>query len=837
MSVTTKANIIQVPITTEMPQKFLSYAAYVVKDRAIPNADDGLKKVQRRILISQLNMGLTPDRPHKKTVGIVGEAMGKYHPHGDASIYQALVRMAQPWSMRYPLIDSQGNFGSIDGDPPAAMRYTEARIDRIANEGLLQDLSKDTVDYTPTFDNAMEEPSVLPSKMPNLLLNGATGIAVGMATNMAPHNLREVTDAICATIDNPEITVEELLQDHIQGPDFPTAGIIYGHEGIKNAFTTGKGSIVIRGKADIEIQKNGRERILITELPYTVNKANLIIKIAKLVNEKVIEGIVDIRDETNREGMRVVCELKRSGNPNVILNNLYKHTELQSTFSINNVALVGGEPKLLNIKQLIENHIRHRYEVITKRSQAELQKVKYQAHILEGYLHVIEKVDSVIKIIKASPDSVAAIANLIKAYKLSQEQAKAILDMRLKKLTGLEIEKIKKQHQECQERIQYLEELLASGQKRKELIKEELHYLKKKFGDPRRTEIVANTGEIGIEDIIPNIPMVITLTHRGYIKATPLANYKAQHRGGIGSKSVKTKSEDTLTHCFVANAHNYLLIFTQYGKIFWKKVYELPQGSKQAQGRAIQNVIELEGGDQVCSILKVARLRDKDYNHDKFVTFCTRNGTIKKCPLEAFSRPMKRGIRAITFREEDRLISVQLTYPDHHIILGSKTGSAIRFHHTQVNPTGRTAIGVRGIRLQSKKQKDANEAIGMISTPENDDTTILVVSEKKFGKRSYIRDYKIQKRGGMGVKTMKITNKTGKLVAIKAVRASDDIIIMKASGTAVRIHAKSVRIISRVTQGCRVLRDSKKGETDPIAYVEVIKDFESEKKEKPSLFE
>ena len=811
--------IIPVSIEDETRTSYLNYAVFVITYRALPNVKDGLKPVLRRIFVALNGMGLTQDKPFKKMVRIVGEVMGKYHPYGDSSIYLSLVRLAQFWSMRYPLIDPQGNMGSIDGDEPAAMRYTEGRLKKITEEGLLADLSEEVVQYHPNFDNSLKEPEALTGPLPNLIVNGSIGIAVGMATKMAPHNLREATNAIVAYIDDPDITTTALME-HITAPDFPTGGIIYGLKGVRDAFETGRGRIVVRGKATIEPLGSGRQQIIVTEVPYMVNKSVMIERTAQLIQNETIKGISELRDESDKEGIRIVYELKKDAIAHVVLNTLYKFTELQSTFSVNNVALVDGTPKLLNIKELIHYYVVHRHDVINRRTEAQQRKALYQKHLLEGYLLVADNINEVVEIIKKSKDAQEAKQALDKQYNLSEIQTKAILEMRLQRLTGLERQKIVQQHKDTEALLVHLAAILADKNKRMEIVKEELQHLSKRYGDERRTRVEADTADLGIEDLIPNQRMVITLSKQGYIKTTPLKTYRLQHRGGVGAKGVGTKKEDFLDQLFVASAHDYLLIFTASGKVFSQKVYGLPQGGKNAQGRAIQNILEIAPNDTICSILRVEKLNDEDFIEGKYVTFATARGVVKKVALSAFKRPMRRGIRAITFKENDKLIGVKLTEKEHYIILGLSSGKAIRFNQAAVRPMGRTAAGVRGITLASPEDK----VIGMISTPEKEATTILVLAEKGYGKRSKIKDYRITNRGGKGIKTIQITNKTGKLIAIKAVTKEDELMIMNASGITLRTPVAAMRTMSRSTQGVRMLRLRNQ---DSIASMAIIRNIDN----------
>ncbi|MBX2963221.1 MAG: DNA gyrase subunit A [Cyclobacteriaceae bacterium] len=798
---------------------YIDYSMSVIVSRALPDVRDGLKPVHRRVLFGMLELGVNYNKSYKKSARIVGEVLGKYHPHGDASVYDTMVRMAQDWSMRYPLVDGQGNFGSIDGDAPAAMRYTEARLRRIAEE-LLADINKDTVDFQPNFDDSLTEPTVLPGKFPNLLVNGASGIAVGMATNMAPHNLREVVDGVIAYIDNNEITIEGLMK-FVTAPDFPTGGIIYGISGVREAYLTGRGRVVIRSKAEIVTQSNGREQIIVTEIPYQVNKALMIEKTAALINEKKIEGISDIRDESDRDGYRIVYDLKKDAIANIVLNNLFKYTQLQSNFGINNVALVKGRPQTLNLKDLIKNFVEHRHEVVVRRTKYELNEAEKRAHILEGYLIALDNLDEVIALIRSSKDPETAKAELMKRFGLSDIQSKAILEMRLQRLTGLEREKIQQEYKEVTELIGRLKEILSSEPLRMQIIKDELTELRERYGDERRT-LVIQTEEDDIlpEDMIPNEEMVITISNQGYIKRTSLSEYRTQGRGGTGSRGVTTKEDDFTEHLFIAQAHNYLLIFTEFGKVYWKKVYEIPEGNKTSKGRAIQNLINIEPGDAVKSIINIKSLEDEEYINSNFVILCTEKGTIKKTSLEAYSRPRQGGINAITIHEGDKLLSASLTNGKNHIIIAKSEGKAVHFSEEDVRPMGRTAAGVRGVTLDSSTDK----VIGMICIT-REDANLLVVSEKGYGKRSSIDDYRVTKRGGKGVKTINITGKTGKLVAIKEVVDEDDLMIINRSGITIRIRVSELRVMGRATQGVRLI---KLNEDDRISSVEKIKQMADE---------
>ncbi|MCP3659642.1 MAG: DNA gyrase subunit A [Bacteroidetes bacterium] len=814
-----ESNIIPVAIETEMRGAYIDYSMSVIVSRALPDVRDGLKPVHRRVLYGMQELALYHDKPHKKSARIVGEVLGKFHPHSDTSVYDAMVRMAQEWSLRYILIDGQGNFGSIDGDQPAAMRYTEARFKKVSSE-MIADLNKNTVDFVPNFDDSLKEPTVLPAKIPNLLINGSSGIAVGMATNMAPHNLSEVIDGILAFIDNNEITIEELMK-YIIAPDFPTGGIIYGYQGVKEALQTGRGRIVMRGKATIDINSNGKEQIIVTEIPYAVNKALMIEKTAMLVNGKKIEGISDIRDESDKDGLRVVYDLKRDAVSSVVLNNLFKYTSLQTSFSVNNVALVKGKPKQLNLRDLILHFVDHRHEVVTRRTQYELDQAEKRMHILEGYLIALDNLDQVIALIKASKDPSEARIALMKNYELSEIQARAILDLRLHKLTGLEREKIVKEYEELKKHIEELKAILADHGLRMQIIKDELIEIKEKYGDSRRTIIEHDADDITMEDMIPNESMVITVSNQGYIKRSPLVEYKTQGRGGVGARGVSTKKDDFTSDLFVASAHDYLLVFTQFGKVYWKKVYAIPEGSKTSQGRAIQNLIQIDPNDSVKSILKVSNLKDEDYLNSHFIVMCTTNGKIKKTSLEAFSRPRSNGINAITINEGDTLLDVKLTGGESQIVMASYFGRSVRFNEGDVRAMGRTAAGVRGITLGVK----GDHVIGMV-TIENEESDLLVVSEKGYGKRSSIQNYRITKRGGKGVKTLNITDKTGKLVTIKEVVDADDLMIINKSGITIRMQVKNLRTMGRATQGVRLIRLN---ENDKIASVEKVRvDIEEE---------
>lgn len=807
-----RQGIIPINIEDEMRGAYIDYSMSVIISRALPDVRDGLKPVHRRVLYGMQELGVNYNKPYKKSARIVGEVLGKYHPHGDGSVYDTMVRMAQDWSLRYTLVDGQGNFGSIDGDSPAAMRYTEARLRRIAEE-MLADINKDTVDFQPNFDDSLTEPSVLPGKLPNLLVNGSSGIAVGMATNMAPHNLREVVDGIVAYIDNRDITIDELMK-YVIAPDFPTGAIIYGVQGVREAFRTGRGRVVVRAKAEIVTNSGGREQIIVTEIPYMVNKALMIEKTAALVNEKKIEGISDIRDESDRDGYRIVYDLKRDAMSSVVLNNLFKYTQLQSSFGVNNVALVKGRPQTLNLKELIQYFVDHRHEVVVRRTKFELAEAERRAHILEGYLIALDHLDEVIALIRAAKDPETAKIELMTRFSLSEIQAKAILDMRLQRLTGLEREKIQQEYKEVKELIARLNEILGSEPIRMQIIKDELAELRERYGDDRRTQVVHSDDDITMEDMIPNEEMVITISNQGYIKRTLLTEYRTQGRGGVGSRGVATKEDDFTEHLFIAHAHNYLLIFTQLGKVHWKRVYEIPEGNKTSKGRAIQNLIHIEPGDMVRAVINVKDLEDENYINNNFVILCTEKGIIKKTALEAYSRPRQGGITAITVHEGDMLINASLTNGNNHIVIAKSEGKAVHFHESDVRPMGRTAAGVRGVTLDST----ADKVIGMICVT-REDANLLVVSEKGYGKRSPMEDYRITKRGGKGVKTINITSKTGKLVAIKEVFDTDDLMIINRSGITIRIKVSELRIMGRATQGVRLI---KLNDDDRISSVEKI---------------
>ena len=810
--------IIQINIEDEMKSAYIDYSMSVIVSRALPDVRDGFKPVHRRVLYGMQDLGVYSNRPHKKSARIVGEVLGKYHPHGDSSVYDTMVRMAQPWSLRYPLVDGQGNFGSIDGDSPAAMRYTEARLRKIAEE-MLEDLEKETVDFRPNFDDSLEEPTVMPTKIPNLLINGASGIAVGMATNMAPHNLSEVIDGIIAFVDNKDIEIEELL-NYVKAPDFPTGGIIYGYEGVRDAFLTGRGRVVIRGKAEIE-DNNGREQIIVTEIPYQVNKSEMIKKIADLVNDKKIEGISDLRDESDRNGMRIVFEIKRDAIANVVLNKLYKFTALQTSFSVNNICLVDGRPRLLNLRDMISEFVAFRHEVVIRRTRFDLRKAEERAHILEGLIIASDNIDEVIEIIKSSASPDSARERLSERFGLSEIQTRAIVDMRLRQLTGLEQDKLRAEFEELMATITDLKDILANEERRMQIIKDELKDMKAKYGDERRSRIEYSASEMRMEDLIADEEVVITISHAGYIKRTNLAEYKVQNRGGMGSKGSATREKDFLEHLFVATNHNYLLIFTEKGRCFWMRVYEIPEGNKLAKGRAIQNLINIPQDDKVKAYVKVQDLTDQEYIKNNYIIMCSKLGVIKKTSLAAYSRPRSNGINAITIRENDELLEARLTNGENEIVLATSSGRAIRFNEAKVRPMGRNAAGVRGVTLTAEN----DEVIGMICV-ENIFSTILVVSEKGYGKRTYLNDpedkepvYRITNRGGKGVKTLNITEKTGKLLSIQVVSDEDDLMIITKSGVTIRMHIDTLRTMGRATQGVRLINLKGTAEIAAIARV------------------
>ena len=803
-----REKLIPINIEEAMKSAYIDYSMSVIVSRALPDVRDGLKPVHRRVLFGMSELGLRSNSKYKKSAFIVGEVLGKYHPHGDSSVYDTMVRMAQEWSLRYMLVDGQGNFGSIDGDSPAAMRYTEARLKKIS-EDMVQDLDKDTVDFQLNYDDSLKEPTVLPTKIPNLLVNGASGIAVGMATNMPPHNLSEVIDGTIAYIDNNNIEISELI-NHIKAPDFPTGGIIYGYDGVKEAFETGRGRVVMRGKAIFE-EVNGRECIIVTEIPYLVNKSDMIQKTAQLINDKKIDGISNIRDESDRKGMRIVYVLKKDAIPNIVLNKLFKHTSLQSSFSVNNIALVNGRPKLLNLKEMIVHFVEHRHEVVVRRTKFELKKAEDRAHILQGLIIASDNIDDMISIIKASKNADDARENLIKKYDLSENQSKAIVEMRLRQLTGLEQDKLRNEYDDLVNLIKDLKDILANKNRRMSIIKDELLDIKNSHGDERKSIIEFSGGELSIEDMIPDEKVVLTISHAGYIKRTSLSEYKTQNRGGVGQRGSTTRSEDFLEHLFVGTNHQYMLFFTQKGKCFWMRVYEIPEGSKISKGRAIQNLINIEPDDKVKAFICTQDLKNEDYINDHFVIMCTKKGQVKKTSLEQYSRPRSNGINAITVKEDDELLEAKLTNGNSQILIAVKSGKCIRFEENKTRPMGRNASGVRGVRL--KDQKD--EVVGMISV--NDmDSDILVVSENGYGKRSKLEDYRITNRGGKGVKTISITEKTGSLVSLKNVSDGDDLMIINKSGIAIRMEVNTLRVMGRATQGVRLINIK---DNDSIAAV------------------
>ena len=806
--------LIPINIEEEMKSAYIDYSMSVIVSRALPDVRDGFKPVHRRVLYGMHELGIRSNTAYKKSARIVGEVLGKYHPHGDSSVYDTMVRMAQEWSLRYLLVDGQGNYGSIDGDSPAAMRYTEARMQKLSEE-MLADIEKETVDLQLNFDDTIHEPTVLPTRVPNLLVNGASGIAVGMATNMPPHNLTEVIEGIKAYIDNSDIDIDGLMQ-FIKAPDFPTGGTIYGYDGVIEAFKTGRGRVVLRGKANIE-EVNGRECIIVTEIPYQVNKAEMIRKTAEMVNDKKIEGISNIRDESDRKGMRVVYVLKRDAIPNIVLNKLYKYTALQSSFSVNNIALVKGRPQLLNLKDLIHYFVEHRHDVVVRRTKYELRKAEERAHILEGLIIASDNIDEVIALIRASSNPEEAREKLITTFKLSEIQAKAIVEMRLRQLTGLEQDKLRSEFEALTITIADLKDILEKKDRRMAIIKEELEEIKSKYGDERRSQIDFSGGTFSIEDMIPNEKVVITISHAGYIKRTPLSEYKIQNRGGVGQKASTTRNEDFLEHIFVGTNHQYMLFFTQKGKCFWQRVYEIPEGSKTAKGRAIQNLINIEQDDKVKAFICTQDLKDEDYINSHYVIMATKKGQVKKTALEQYSRPRTNGINAITVREDDELLEAKLTNGNSQVLVAVKSGKAIRFEESKTRPMGRNASGVRGISLQGA----TDEVVGMVTV--NDmDTNILVVSENGYGKRSSLEDYRITNRGGKGVKTISITDKTGHLVAIKNVTDNDDLMIIKKSGVAIRMEVASLRVMGRATQGVRLI--NLKGDDAIAAVAKVMKD-------------
>ena len=817
--------LIPINIEDEMKSAYIDYSMSVIVSRALPDVRDGLKPVHRRVLFGMYELGVLSNRAHKKSARIVGEVLGKYHPHGDSSVYDAMVRMAQEWSLRYLLVDGQGNFGSVDGDSPAAMRYTEARMKKLSEE-ILADIDKETVDFQLNFDDTLEEPKVMPTKIPNLLINGASGIAVGMATNMAPHNLTEVIDGTLAYIDNNDIEIDELMH-HIKAPDFPTGGVIYGYEGVREAFKTGRGRIVMRAKANFE-EVDGRESIIVTEIPYQVNKAEMIKKTAELVNDKKIEGISTIRDESDRNGMRIVYILKREAVPNVVMNTLYKYTQLQSSFSVNNIALVKGRPQMLNLKDLIHYFVEHRHEVVTRRAQFDLRKAEERAHILEGLIIASDNIDEVIQLIRGSKDGDEARTKLIERFNLSEIQARAIVEMRLRQLTGLEQDKLRAEYEEIMKLITYLKELLASKEMRMQVIKDELAEIRDKYGDERRSKIEYSGGDVSIEDLIADEQVVITISHAGYIKRTPLSEYKTQNRGGVGQKSAGTRDQDFLEHMYVATNHQYMLFFTQKGKCFWMRVYEIPEGSKTSKGRAIQNLINIENDDKVKAFICTQDLKDQEYINSHYVIMVTKQGQVKKTSLEQYSRPRVNGVAAITIKEDDVLLEAKLTTGNSQVLIAVKSGKLVRFEEEKTRPMGRTASGVRGITLAD----DNDEVIGMVSIDRDhvNDSQILVVTENGYGKRTKLVDddgedvYRITNRGGKGVKTLNLTEKTGSLISINNVTDEDDLMIINKSGLTIRLKISDLRVMGRATQGVRLINI--KGNDAIAAVAKVMREDE-----------
>ena len=798
--------IIKINIEEEMKSSYIDYSMSVIVSRALPDVRDGFKPVHRRILYGMMELGNTSDKPYKKSARIVGEVLGKYHPHGDSSVYLAMVRMAQEWAMRYPLVDGQGNFGSVDGDSPAAMRYTEARLNKLG-EAMMEDLYKETVDFDRNFDNTLDEPTVMPTRIPNLLINGASGIAVGMATNMPPHNLSEIIDACDAYIDNPEITVEELM-NYVKAPDFPTGGYIYGISGVREAYLTGRGRVIMRAKAEIETGQT-HDKIVVTEIPYNVNKAELIKYIADLVNDKKIEGISNANDESDRDGMRIVIDIKRDANASVVLNKLYKMTALQTSFGVNNVALVHGRPKTLNLRDLIKYFVEHRRDVVIRRTQFDLRKAKERAHILEGLIIASDNIDEVIRIIRAAKTPNDAIAGLMSRFELTEIQARAIVEMRLRQLTGLMQDQLHAEYEEIMNQIAYLESILADDEVCRKVIKDELIEVKAKYGDGRRSEIVYSSEEFNPEDFYADDEMIITISHMGYIKRTPLTEFRAQNRGGVGSKGTETRDEDFIEHIYPATMHNTMMFFTQKGKCYWLKVYEIPEGTKNSKECAIQNLLNIDSDDAVNAYLRVKSLSDQEYINSHYVLFCTKNGVIKKTLLEQYSRPRQNGVNAITIREDDRVIEVRMTNGNNEIIIANRNGRAIRFHEAAVRVMGRTATGVRGITLDNDGQ---DEVVGMICIKDLETESVMVVSEQGYGKRSEIEDYRKTNRGGKGVKTMNITEKTGKLVTIKSVTDENDLMIINKSGITIRLKVADVRIMGRATQGVRLINLEKRND-------------------------
>jgi len=837
--------IIPINIEDEMKSAYIDYSMSVIVSRALPDVRDGLKPVHRRVLYGMSQLGLTHNKSHKKSARIVGEVLGKYHPHGDSSVYDTMVRMAQPWSLRYPLVNGQGNFGSVDGDSPAAMRYTEAKLEKISKE-ILTDLEKDTVAFQNNFDDTLKEPTVLPTKIPNLLINGASGIAVGMATNMLPHNLTEVIDGINAYIENPEITVEELMQ-HVKAPDFPTGGTIYGVEGVRDAYATGKGRVVVRAKSEIEIMKSGRERIIVNEIPYQVNKASLIVKIAHLVNSKRVEGISDIRDESDRKGMRIVIELKRDVPANVILSKLHKYSPLQTSYGINNICLVDGRPQRLNLKELINEFVKFRLEVILKRAQYDIKKARGRAHIVQGLLAALDRLDEIISLIRSSPtadDAQKALMEFdftpqsdaldaflaeypLKDNHLSEKQAKAILQMRLQRLTGLERDKLIGEYKDLMLQIEDLEDIINNESRRYEITKEELADVREQYGDERRTDITFSEGDISIEDMIENERVVVTISHLGYIKRTPISEYRTQSRGGVGARSSKTRDEDFIEHILVTKTHNYLLLFTKKGLCHWLRVFEVPKGAKASKGRAIQNILQLDKDDKIKAYIPIEDLKDEEFLASHNLIFATRNGLVKKTDVTAYSRPRSNGVKAINIREKDELLEVKLTNGTKDIILGSHFGKAIRFHETDVRTMGRTATGVKGISLDDPN----NYVVGMLCIDEEEEKKVMVIAENGIGKQSLLNEYRQQTRGGKGTKTMNINAKTGKMIAIKATTDEDDLVIINRSGVAIRLEVKNVPTTRRATQGVKLIRLKKKDTIADVALVPGGKEDDEEEEE------
>lgn len=818
-----KQTVIPINIEEEMKTAYIDYSMSVIVSRALPDVRDGMKPVHRRILYAMQDLGLAYNRPHRKSARVVGEVLGKYHPHGDFSVYEAMVRMAQDWSLRYPLVNGQGNFGHIDGDKAAAMRYTEARLDRLADE-LLGDIRKDTVDFTDNFDDSLKEPTVLPARFPNLIVNGASGIAVGMATNMLPHNMTEVIDGTIATIKNPDIDTDGLME-YIKGPDFPTGGVIYGIEGVKEAFETGRGRVVVRAKSDIIADNNGRETIIISEIPYQVNKSSLLIKMNDLRKEDRVPGISDIRDESDRDGIRIVIEVKRDAMAQVVLSNLFKYSQLQTSYGVNNVALVNGRPKLLSLKELIEAFIDFRIEIIVRRTQFELKKAEDRAHIVEGLIIAVDNIDEVIQIIRGSKTVDEAQEKLISRFELTEVQAKAILDLRLQRLTGLEIDKLRAEYEDLLEKIEYYKTVLASVDLQKEIAIEELEEVKNRYGDERRSEITFADGEISIEDLIPNEEMIVSISHLGYIKRTKSDEYRVQGRGGKGSKGSRTRDSDFVEHVLVANAHNYLLLFTEKGRCYWLRVFEIPEASRNASGRVIQNILQIPKDDKIKAYIIVKDLTDPEFLENNYIVFATQQGMIKKTTLAAYSRPRVTGINAITINEGDQLLEAKLTNGENQILLANRNGRAIRFHESKVRPMGRNAAGVIGIRLDD----DHDRVVGMICVdPEDEEVTVLVVSENGNGKRSELEEYRITNRGGKGVKTMNINEKTGPLIGLKAVSDPDNLVITTKSGLTIRMDIADIRVMGRATQGVRLISLN---DNDPIADITVIRPDEDEDNE------